>query len=103
MGIIGWMTLDSEANLNTRFAGLLLSFFIPIFIVFMTRGMNRTERTLKFGTGFVVYIISSIIIVGFPTAFVTGLLVCLAICLLTLFYGENILNFSHSKEYSKRS
>ena len=92
MGIIGWMTLDSEANLNTRFAGFLLSFFIPIFIVFMTKNMNRIERLIKFGSGFFIYIISSIILVGFPTAFVTGLLVCLSISLLTLFYGENLIN-----------
>ncbi len=91
MGIIGWMTLDSEANLNTRFAGLLLSFFIPIFIVFMTKNLNKTERLLKFGSGLFLYIILSIIIVGFPTAFVTGLLVCLSIALLTLFYGDNFV------------
>ena len=92
MGIIGWMTLDSEANLNTRFAGLLLSFFIPIFIVFMTKSMTKIERLLKFGSGFLIYIVSSIIIVGFPTAFVTGLLVCLSISLLTLFYGDMMVN-----------
>ena len=92
MGIIGWMTLDSEANLNSRFAGFLLSFFIPVFIVFLTPNMKKTERLLKFGTGFLIYIISSIIIVGFSTAFVTALLPCLSICLLTLFYGEIIFN-----------
>lgn len=96
MGIIGWMTLDSEANVNTRFAGLLLSFFIPIFIVFMTKSMNKNERLLKFGSGFFLYIISSVIIVGVPTAFVTGLLVCLLISLLTLFYGENLINGKNS-------
>ena len=88
VGIIGFMTLDSWANINTRFAGLLLSFFIPIFIVLKTKNMTRTERILKFGSGFLIYIISSIIIVGFPKAFVTGLLICLAICLLTLYYGD---------------
>ncbi len=88
MGILGFMTLDSWANINTRFAGLLLSFFIPIFIVQKTKNLSRTERILKFGSGFFVYIIMSIIIVGFPKAFVTGLLVCLTISLLTLYYGD---------------
>ena len=88
MGIIGFMTLDSEANLNSRFAGLLLSFFIPIFIVFKIPKMSRIERLLKFGSGFFIDILISIIILGFPKAFVTGLLVCLAISLLTLYYGD---------------
>ena len=88
MGIIGFITLDSEANLNSRFAGFLLSFFIPIFIVFKTGKMSRNERVLKFGSGFLFYIITSIIFVGFPKAFVTGLMVCLAISLLTLYYGD---------------
>lgn len=96
MGIIGFMTLDSEANLNTRFAGILVSFFIPIFIVFKTKRMNKLERILKFGSGFFVYITTSIIIVGFPMAFVSGLLLCLAISLLTLYYGDLIIN---EKEY----
>lgn len=90
MATIGFMTLDSFANINTRFAGLLLSFFIPIFIVMKTKKMSRTERILKFGSGFFVYIIISIISVGF-VAFVTGLLVCLSICLLTLYYGDLIV------------
>lgn len=97
MGIIGFMTLDSWANINTRFAGLLLSFFIPIFIVLKTKNMTRTERILKFGSGFLIYIISSIIIVGFPKAFVTGLLVCLSICLLTLYYGDLLVKENNEK------
>lgn len=92
MAVIGFMTLDSEANLNTRFAGLLISFFIPIFIVLKTINMNRVERLLKFGSGFLVYMVASILIVGFPTAFVTGLIVCLSICLLTLYYGDKIVS-----------
>ena len=91
MGIIGFLTLDYWANINSRFAGFLLSFFIPIFIVVKTRNLTRTERILKFGIGFFIYIISSIIIVGFPKAFVTGLFICLSICLLTLYYGDFLL------------
>ena len=91
-GIIGWMTLDTEANLNTRFAALLLSFFIPIFIVVLTKNMEKTERLLKYGTGFFLYILMSLILVGFPTAFLSGLLVSLSLALLTLFYGDNLLS-----------
>lgn len=91
MTIIGWMTLDSEANLNSRFAGILLSFLIPMCIVFFTLKMSRTQRLLKFGSGFFVYLILALITAGFPTAFVSGLLPCLSICLLTLFYGDSII------------
>jgi transcriptional regulator with XRE-family HTH domain len=95
MVIIGWTTLDSEANVNSKFAGFLLSFFIPIFIVLMTNNMSKTERLLKFGSGFLLYIILSIIIVGFPGAIISGLLPCLSICLLTLFYGDKILSYKN--------
>lgn len=97
MGIIGFMTLDSWANINSRFAGVLLSFFIPIFIVIKTKNLTRTERILKFGNGFFIYLISSIIIVGFPKAFVTGLLTCLSICLLTLYYGDLLVKDNKEK------
>jgi transcriptional regulator with XRE-family HTH domain len=95
MGIIGWTTLASEAQINSKFAGLLLSFFIPIFIVFMTNNMSKTERLLKFGSGFLLYIILSIIIVGLPGAFISGLLPCLSVCLITLFYGDKILTYKN--------
>lgn len=91
MAILGWMTLDSEANVNSRFAGLLLSFLIPICIVFFTLKISRTQRLLKFGSGFLGYIILVIITVGFPTAFVSGLLPCLSIGLITLFYGDSLI------------
>lgn len=95
MGIIGWTTLGSEDHLISKFAGFLLSFFIPIFIVFLTNNMSKTERLLKFGSGFLLYIILSIIMVGFPGAFISGLLPCLSLCLITLFYGGKILNHNH--------
>jgi transcriptional regulator with XRE-family HTH domain len=91
MGVTGWMTLDSEANLNTRFAGFLLSFLIPLLIVFITKSMNKTERLLKFGSGYFIYMVISIFMVGIPTAFVTGLLLCLSISILTIFYGDKLV------------
>jgi transcriptional regulator with XRE-family HTH domain len=92
MGMIGWTTLSSEANMNSKFAGFLLSFFIPVFIVIVTNNMSKTERLLKFGSGFLLYMILSIIMVGFPGAFISGLLPCLSMCLITLFFGDKILN-----------
>lgn len=87
ISVIGYMTLDSEANFNSRMGGFLLSFFIPFFIVYHTKKMRGIERMLKFGFGIIAYFIASIIIVGIPVSFVTGLLPCLVIALGVLFYG----------------
>jgi transcriptional regulator with XRE-family HTH domain len=91
ISIIGFLTLDSGANLNSRFGGYLLSFFIPLFIVYKTFEMNPLERILKFGTGYFLYGVISIIVVSFPIVFVTGLLPCLLISLGTLYYGKIII------------
>jgi hypothetical protein len=90
ISIIGYLTLDSEANFNSRIAAFLLSFFIPIFIVLKTRNMSGLERMLKFGFGFIFYIISALIMVRFPQTLVTGLIPCLLIALATLYYGKEV-------------
>ena len=89
--VIGYLTLDSEANFNSRIGAVLLSFFIPYFIVTKTTGMNDLERMLKFGAGFIFYAISSSIMIGFPKAFGVFLLPCLALGLATLFYGRRLV------------
>jgi transcriptional regulator with XRE-family HTH domain len=92
ISIIGFMTLDSERSRNSIFAGLLLSFFMNIFIVFKTSRMNRAERTMKYGSGYFVYFLIVLIVSGFITAWTTGLLFCLLISLFTLFYGDRLIN-----------
>ncbi len=48
MGIIGYLTLDSSANLNSKFGGLLLSIFLPFFIVtFQQRIANLKHKTIN--------------------------------------------------------
>ena len=90
MMIIGYLTLDSEANINSRIGAYLLSFFIPIFIVLKTRSMSGIERMLKFGFGFIFYIILALIMVSFPQTLITGLIPCLVIALATLYYGKEV-------------
>jgi len=46
---------------------------------------------LKFGLGYILYIIMSLIIVGFAPTFLTGLTPCLVIALGTLNYGSEII------------
>ena len=48
MFIIGYLTLDSDANLNSRIGALLLSFFIPFFITYKTPRMSGIERMLTY-------------------------------------------------------
>lgn len=90
MGIIGFLTLDSAANMNSMFGGFLISFFLPFFIVTLTKKMSGMERMLKFGFGYIAYFILSMIIIGFPTGFVTGLFPCLFISVSVLYFGNDI-------------
>lgn len=94
MFIIGYMTLDSAANINSRVGAFLASIFIPLFIVLKTNKMNDLERMLKFGLGFIAYIILALFMVGFPHGFLTGLLPCLVIALAVLFYGRELFKIS---------
>ncbi|MFD0990976.1 helix-turn-helix domain-containing protein [Mariniflexile jejuense] len=98
MLIIGFLTLDSNANINSRIGALLLSFFIPFFIVLLTQKMNAFERMLKFGTGFLVYIILLLVVQGFREGFGigfrTGLFLCLIISVGVLYYGKVILKLT---------
>ena len=55
MMIIGYLTKDSEANINSRIGAFLLSFFIPFFIVYKTQRMSNIERMIKFGSGYIFY------------------------------------------------
>ena len=91
MSIIGYLTLDINANLNSRVGGYLLSFFISSFIVFKTPGMPGIERMLKFGIGFIAYIILSLFSLKIPQILFTGLGPCLIISLAVLFYGKQLL------------
>ena len=98
MGVIGYLTLDSNANLNSRVGGSLLSFFIPFFIVVLTRDMKRMERLLKFGFGYLLYFVLVMIVNGFVVGFVTGLFPCLLLSLTVLYYGNEILKSNDWKQ-----
>lgn len=91
MGIIGFLTLDSNANTNSIFGGFLLSIFLPFFIVFWTKKMRGIERMLKFGFGYIAYFILVLVTHGFSTGFVTGLFPCLLISLSVLYFGYELI------------
>ncbi|MBS3739398.1 MAG: helix-turn-helix domain-containing protein [Bacteroidetes bacterium] len=97
MGIIGFLTLDSNANLNTVFAGVLLSFFIPFFLTILTPKMSGLQRMLKFGFGYIIYFILTMILHGFPVGFSSGLFPCLLINVVVLYFGNELMSLGKLK------
>ncbi len=92
MLLLGYLTLDTNATLNSKIAAYFLAFLMPFFVVYKTRKMSGLERFLKFGIGFVAYIILGIIIMGFPYSFMSGLLPVLTIAAATMFFGNDFLD-----------
>lgn len=90
MSIIGYLTLDSNANMNSRLGAFLLSILIPYFIVSKTKDMGGLERMLKFGLGFIIYVVLVLIRVELPHAIFCGILPCLLISIGLLYAGSNI-------------
>jgi transcriptional regulator with XRE-family HTH domain len=90
MSVIGFLTLDSNANLNSRLGALLLSIFIPFSIVYLSPKMRGLERLLKFGTGFIIYPILTIVLHGFPIAFTSSLLPFSLVFISVLFFGNEV-------------
>lgn len=98
MFIIGFLTLDSNANINSMFGGLLISFLLPLFIVILTKRMSGIERLLKFGFGYIVYFILIMIFHGFPVGFSTGLFPCLLVSVSVLYFGSDLVNLRKVEE-----
>lgn len=90
MSVFGYLTLDPYDIINSRIGALLLSFFVPFFIVLKTINMRNTERLLKFGTGFIVYFILILFSIGIPRGFVSTLIPCIFLNLAVLFYGKEL-------------
>lgn len=90
MGVVGYLTLDSAANINSRFGGFLLSFFLPFFIVMLTSKMDGLERMLKFGFGYIAYFILMMIMHDFFVGLQTGLFPCILISLTVLYFGSDL-------------
>jgi hypothetical protein len=53
--------------------------------------MSSNERVLKFGFGYVVYLLAAVVVLGLPIGFTTGLIPCLLISLFFLYFGNDII------------
>lgn len=89
---ISFLVMDSKANLNSRFGAILLSFFIPMFIVFLTTKTSDIQRVLKYGLGLVTAVptlfFAQGLLGGFYAGTSTGLYICIIISIGTLYYGR---------------
>ncbi|MCX2745541.1 helix-turn-helix transcriptional regulator [Mangrovivirga sp. M17] len=90
-GIYGYLTIDTEANLNSRIGAFILSIVLPLFIVTQTIGNSGINRMLKFGSGLIIYFLSVIVLHGFPIGFTSGLFPCLLTSLAIFYYGHELI------------
>jgi transcriptional regulator with XRE-family HTH domain len=90
--ITGYLTINHEANTPTRVAAHILSFLIPLFIVQFTTKMSGLERMLKFGFGFLFYLILVTSKQPMVKMFVQGFYTTQLISLGVLYYGNEIIS-----------
>ena len=55
--IVGFLTLDSLANFNSRVGGSLLAVIIPLLLYYAKPDQSYRKRYLQYGIGMTVYLI----------------------------------------------
>ncbi len=88
MIVPGYLCLHLDATTNSRVGAVLLGFFIPWFVVSKTRQTAATLRLLKYGAGYMAYIVIALIQIGFIRSIGTFLLPVLLLSLAVLYYGD---------------
>jgi len=91
VSILGFLTIDSEANLNSRIGAFVLSITIPYLIVLKTNTLNGLERFYKFGLSFIAYLILANILTDFDSAVILYLSPTLLISISILYFGNQIV------------
>lgn len=91
IAITGYLTLDINANANSRFGGLLLSIAIPYIVVGFTQNLNGAVRLLKFGLGYFAYFIFILASNGLKVGLLTFLFPCLFLSIATLYFGNYLM------------
>ncbi|KAF2516033.1 helix-turn-helix domain-containing protein [Flavobacterium foetidum] len=87
-----YLVMPVEADVNSKFGAILLSFFIPFTIFYYTQQMKATERIFKFGICWMIYITTLLYAQGFRGALAIGfeswIFSCILIYFGVLFYGK---------------
>lgn len=86
--ITAYLTIGSPHNPSSLFAAYLISFLLPMFLVFLTPHTTGSSRFLKFGVGYLVYAILLWIKTGLPIAFLSGLIPCSIISISVIYFGH---------------
>lgn len=83
--VLGYLTIDSKANLNSLFGAFILSVSLPFLILHYTKNLGKEERLLKFGMGLWLYVLLFAILHG-PVVFLAkGLIYLVVIYSVVLF------------------
>ncbi|WP_289664517.1 helix-turn-helix domain-containing protein [Flavobacterium panacagri] len=87
-----YLVMPVEADINSKFGAILLSFFIPFTIFYYTQKMKATERIFKFGICWMIYLTTLLYAQGFRGALAIGfgswIFSCILIYFGVLFYGK---------------
>lgn len=92
MAGFGYLTIDYNANLNSRAAALVLSIIMPLVLSLMTTNMSSFERLFKLGSGMLIYAIIVLFQIGIPLGFKSTLLIVIFLFETFLYFGKEILS-----------
>lgn len=90
VSIVGYLTLDSHANTNSKVACYIIAVILPLLVISFTSKMNRYSRFFYFSSGLLLYAIAASVHPGIPEAFVTGLLPAILLFCAVLYFGHSL-------------
>lgn len=99
--IIGYLTLDVSANINSQIGAYVLSALLPFLIVTLTPGLSPTKRLAHYGTGIALYLLLALFTVNITHAITCGLIPCLVIFLGLVYAGDKIFPQPRNSSASK--
>lgn len=88
--ILGYLTIDSEANGNSRIGALLISALLPYTIYRSTESWNRKRRFFIYGVGVCVYLFVGVLKVGLYHMWNSTFIPCCVSYLVFLFLSDRI-------------
>ena len=87
---LGYLTIESHANGNSRFGALLISVLLPYTIYRSTECWNRRRRFFIYGLGVSVYLFVGILKVGIYDMWYSTFIPCCVSYLVFLFLSDRI-------------
>jgi transcriptional regulator with XRE-family HTH domain len=94
--IFGYLTMDSNANMNSLFGAFLLSLIMPFVICFFTTSLSKEERLVKYGLGSWLYVLAFVVIHGPLVVIAKGLLFIVVFYSVSLYLSSGIFKYVDS-------